>query len=108
MCWLISLSQVKLERFHWKIYEVHIENHIAGLWAFLFFVAFCYMCNQWSKAAEVDYGSSNINAAIIFSFFSIFTWAGCAYFAYLRFKAGEFSAAHTRNPKIQNRLISRC
>lgn len=61
-----------------------------GLWAFLYFVGFCYLASQWSKADPTpgNYGASNINAAIVFSLFSIFTWAGCAWFAFQRFKAG--------------------
>lgn len=64
--------------------------YFKGLWAFLYFVGFCYLASQWSKADPTpgNYGSSNINAAIVFSLFSIFTWGGCAWFAFQRFKAG--------------------
>lgn len=56
----------------------------------MFFIGFCYLTNQWSKAEPTanNYGASNINASIVFSIFSIFTWAGCAWFAFQRFKAG--------------------
>lgn len=47
-----------------------------GLWAFLYFVGFCYMSNQWSKAEDLppNIGTGNIKAAIAFSLFSILTW----------------------------------
>lgn len=56
----------------------------------MYFVGFCYISSQWSKSVDPpnNIGSTNITIAIIFSFLSIFSWAGCTYFAYLRFKAG--------------------
>lgn len=56
----------------------------------MFFVGFCYLSKQWSNASPTpnDYGVTNVQVAIALSFFSCFSWAGCAYFAYLRFKAG--------------------
>ncbi|KAJ4441142.1 hypothetical protein ANN_10992 [Periplaneta americana] len=48
----------------------------SGFWAFLYFVGFCYLANQWSRAEtpQGGYGVNNVQAAIAFSFFSIFTW----------------------------------
>lgn len=48
----------------------------SSLWAFLFFVGFCYLSNQWGKAADppMGYGASNMTSAIVFSLFSIPTW----------------------------------
>lgn len=46
----------------------------SGFWAFLYFVGFCYLSNQWGKSEEPPVGTSNMQAAIAFSFFSIFTW----------------------------------
>nr|CAD7452159.1 unnamed protein product [Timema tahoe] len=48
----------------------------SGLWSFLFFVGFCYLTNQWSKSdtPEGNYGVNNMQGAIAFCFFSIFTW----------------------------------
>lgn len=48
----------------------------SALWAFLFFVGFCYLSNQWGKSKEppMGYGSSNMTSAIVFSLFSIATW----------------------------------
>jgi len=66
----------------------------SGLWAFLFFIGFCYLANQWSKAAEppADVGVGNVKAAIYFSLFSACTWGGCAYLAFQRFRQGAESA----------------
>jgi hypothetical protein len=52
----------------------------SGFWAFLYFVGFCYLANQWSNSdtPEGDYGVNNLQAAIAFSFFSIFTWVRSA------------------------------
>lgn len=48
----------------------------SGLWAFLNFVGFCFLYNQWGKAEEppMGYGTNNVQSAIVFSLFSIFTW----------------------------------
>ncbi|KAE8739535.1 hypothetical protein FOCC_FOCC014955 [Frankliniella occidentalis] len=64
----------------------------SGFWAFLYFVGFCYLSNQWGKSEETPVGTSNMQAAIAFSFFSIFSWAGCAWFAYQRFRQGSDAA----------------
>ncbi|KAL3258300.1 hypothetical protein MRX96_016690 [Rhipicephalus microplus] len=51
----------------------------SALWAFMWVVCFCYLCDAWRKSdmPSDGYGLNNIRAAIAFSFFSIFTWAGC-------------------------------
>ncbi|KAG5891728.1 hypothetical protein JTB14_000331 [Gonioctena quinquepunctata] len=66
----------------------------SGFWAFLYFVGFWYLTNQWSKSEtpENGYGVDNVQAAIAFSFFSIFSWAGSAFFAYQRFRQGVGAA----------------
>ncbi|XP_058798142.1 synaptogyrin [Phymastichus coffea] len=66
----------------------------SGFWAFLYFVGFCYLWSSWSSAERPKdgVGVNNVQAAIAFSFFSIFTWAGCAWFAFQRFKQGTDAA----------------
>ncbi|XP_068238060.1 synaptogyrin isoform X1 [Palaemon carinicauda] len=66
----------------------------SALWAFLYFIGFCYLTNQWSNAAEPPggYGVNNMQAAITFSFFAIFPWAAAAYLAFLRYKQGADQA----------------
>lgn len=48
----------------------------SGFWAFLYFVGFCYLTNAWNKSEtpKDNYGVNNVQSAIAFSFFSIFTW----------------------------------
>jgi Membrane-associating domain len=62
----------------------------SAFWAFMYFVGFCYISNQWSNSSDPPngVGSGNVSCAIFFSFLSIFSWAICAYYAFLRFKAG--------------------
>nr|XP_022900364.1 synaptogyrin [Onthophagus taurus] len=69
----------------------------SGFWSFLFFVGFWYLTRQWGKSETPPngYGVNNVQAAIAFSFFSIFTWAGCAWFAYQRFRQGADAAFAT-------------
>lgn len=62
----------------------------SAFWSFMYFVGFCYIWSQWSKSPDPPngVGSGNVTCAIFFSFLSTFTWAICAYYAFLRFKAG--------------------
>jgi len=49
----------------------------SGFWAFLWFVCFCYLADKWRKTSGNGISShqrNNCQAAIAFSFFSIFTW----------------------------------
>ena len=48
----------------------------AGFWTFLFFVSFCFLTNSWSNTDYVPKANSKnpVQAAIAFTFFSIFTW----------------------------------
>ncbi|KAL7287611.1 hypothetical protein TKK_0018257 [Trichogramma kaykai] len=65
----------------------------SGFWSFLYFVGFCYLTNAWNKSTPAsDYGKNNVQGAIAFCFFSIFSWAGCAWFAFQRFKQGTDAA----------------
>ncbi|OWA52187.1 putative Synaptogyrin-1 [Hypsibius exemplaris] len=89
-----SISSIKIRR-----RAVIGDLGFTAGWAFFWFVAFCYMVNQWGKTTEEpeegepkDYGRTNANAAITFAFFSVFVWAGCAYFTYLRYRQGAANA----------------
>ncbi|KAK2583069.1 hypothetical protein KPH14_009102 [Odynerus spinipes] len=84
-----QMSSVKTRK-HFVLLDLGFSN----LWAFLYFVGFCYLTNAWNKsvAPEDGYGVNNVQGAIAFSFFSIFTWAGCAWFAFQRFKQGTDAA----------------
>jgi len=68
----------------------------SGFWSFLWFVCFCYLADQWRKTdlepLELGFVANNLRAAIAFSFFSIFSWAGLCYFAVQRYRQGADSA----------------
>ncbi|XP_076657646.1 synaptogyrin [Halictus rubicundus] len=84
-----QMSSVKTRK-----HFVLLDLGFSGLWAFLYFVGFCYLTNAWNKstAPEDNYGVTNVESAIAFSFFSIFTWALCAWLAFQRFKQGTDAA----------------
>ncbi|XP_046660744.1 synaptogyrin [Homalodisca vitripennis] len=84
-----QMSSVKTRKHY-----VLLDLGYSSAWTVLYFIGFCYLANQWSNAEtpEGNYGVNNVQAAICFSFFSIFTWAGCAWFAYQRFRAGVDTA----------------
>ncbi|XP_075231120.1 synaptogyrin isoform X1 [Lycorma delicatula] len=84
-----QMSSVKTRKHY-----VLLDLGYSGFWAFLYFISFCYLANQWSNAQVPPghIGVGNVQAAICFSFFSVFTWAGCAWFAYQRFRQGADSA----------------
>nr|CAG4641269.1 EOG090X0FHR [Eulimnadia texana] len=90
---LPQMSSVKSRR-HFVIGDMGFS----GFWAFLYFVGFCYLASQWSKTEtgpEATASGNNLRAAIAFSFFSIFTWGGSAFFAYQRYRQGADSAFAT-------------
>ncbi|CAL7950871.1 unnamed protein product [Xylocopa violacea] len=84
-----QMSSVKTRK-----HFVLLDLGFSGIWAFLYFVGFCYLTNAWNKSQtpENNYGVNNVQSAIAFSFFSIFTWAACAWFAFQRFKQGTDAA----------------
>ncbi|KAB0399609.1 hypothetical protein E2I00_002257 [Balaenoptera physalus] len=71
-------------------YLVISDLLFSALWAFLWFVGFCFLANQWAatEAGHVLVGADSARAAITFSFFSVFSWGVLASLAYQRYKAG--------------------
>ncbi|XP_019400498.1 PREDICTED: synaptogyrin-1 isoform X2 [Crocodylus porosus] len=67
---------------------------ISGLWAFLWFVGFCFLANQWQVSKQeynpLNEGADAARAAITFSFFSIFTWGSLTILAFQRFRDISF------------------
>ncbi|XP_077195577.1 synaptogyrin-1 isoform X2 [Paroedura picta] len=61
---------------------------VSGLWAFLWFVSFCFLADQWRVSKPEDNpmneGTDAARAAIAFSFFSIFTWSTLTVLAHRR------------------------
>ncbi|XP_066159287.1 synaptogyrin [Euwallacea fornicatus] len=84
-----QMSSVKTRKHY-----VLADLGFSGFWAFLYFVGFWYLCDQWAKADNPPsgIGISNVRAAIAFSFFSIFAWAASAFLAFQRFKQGADAA----------------
>lgn len=88
-------------------YAVIADIGISALWAFLWFVGFCYMTDAWRRrddtpwaVAPHGHGKDNIQAAIAFSFFSIITWAALTFFAVRRYREGtseQFTSGYQDN-----------
>lgn len=52
----------------------------SSLWAFLWFVGFCFLADQWRKSTmQTQNVTNHARASIAFSFFSIFTWVSICY-----------------------------
>ncbi|CAF0753798.1 unnamed protein product [Rotaria sordida] len=68
------------------------ELVVSGILTFLWFVGFCYMADQWRQEPKKDTpgwnGRNNVQAAIAFAFFSIFSWGGLIFFTFRRYRAG--------------------
>ncbi|XP_012990682.1 synaptogyrin-1 isoform X2 [Esox lucius] len=51
---------------------------VSAFWSFMWFVGFCFLSNQWQVAKHEDNprggGGNAARAAIIFAFFSTFSW----------------------------------
>lgn len=64
----------------------------SGILTLLWFVGFCYMADQWRQEENKDMpgwnGRHSVQAAIAFTFFSIFTWGGLVFFTFRRFREG--------------------
>nr|CAG4635117.1 EOG090X0FHR [Alona affinis] len=92
-----QMSSVKTRRHY-----VLGDAGFSGFWSFLFGVGFIYLASAWTKTEFTSVigpaamaNSNNMRAAIAFSFFSVFTWTGSAYFAYQRYRQGADSAFAT-------------
>ncbi|XP_014206542.1 synaptogyrin [Copidosoma floridanum] len=80
-----QMSSVKTRK-HYVLGDLGFSS----FWAFLYFIAFCWLSSAWNKTEEPEnhYGTTSAQFAILLSFCSIVTWAGCSWFAYQRFKQG--------------------
>ena len=72
-----SISNVEAKK-----YILLSDLLFSGLWTFLWFVGFCYLCDKWRKTDNKlksqfpSHAKSNAGAAIAFIFFSIISWVG--------------------------------
>jgi hypothetical protein len=80
-----SISSIKVRR-----RAVALDLGFSAVWAGFYLIAFAYLGIAWAKSDPpiFGFGINSARAAIAFSLFSIPVWAGCAYFAYVRWLAG--------------------
>lgn len=85
IAFIACLIFLALDYFMDAITNMEVKKYIylgdllfSGLWAFLWFVGFCYLTDKWRKQNDKGHYSShvknNAQAAIAFSFFSILSW----------------------------------
>ncbi|XP_053327503.1 synaptogyrin-3 [Spea bombifrons] len=80
---------------------VLLDMGFSGFWAFMWFVCFCYLANQWQrtpKLPEVDQAADAARAAIAFSFFSIITWVLLTLKAVQRYRLGTDMSLFATDP----------
>ncbi|XP_061416177.1 synaptogyrin-3-like isoform X1 [Lethenteron reissneri] len=68
----------------------------SAFWAFMWFVGFCLLTNQWQETPDSKVpngiGADSARATIAFCFFSIISWSGIAFLALRRFRLGADAA----------------
>ncbi|BET01535.1 unnamed protein product [Nesidiocoris tenuis] len=84
-----QMSSVKTRKHY-----VLLDLGFSGFWALMYFIGFCYLANQWSNTTldedmQANASTSDVSSAIVFSFFSVFSWAGSAWLAYQRYLQGN-------------------
>ncbi|CAF0796319.1 unnamed protein product [Brachionus calyciflorus] len=81
-----NFSSIKIRR------RVVVADMVfSAAWAFVWFIIFCYMANEWRKAPiEIEQGAESnlVRTALAFSFFSIITWSMIALLNLLRYRQG--------------------
>lgn len=70
-------------------YALISELTFSALWSFMWFVCFCYMADTWRRQTKTIYSTSNAQAAIAFSFFSIFVFLALTLLAVARYRRGD-------------------
>nr|XP_028571404.1 synaptogyrin-2 isoform X1 [Podarcis muralis] len=78
-------------------YLVMADLGFSALWAFLWFIGFCVLTNQWASTPPKDVviGADSARASIAFSFFSIFSWGLLITFALQRYRMGVQDFDHS-------------
>ncbi|XP_051249628.1 synaptogyrin-1a isoform X4 [Dicentrarchus labrax] len=103
LCFLCSTAFLALDVYFPRISSVKDRKKavvadigVSVLWALVWFVGFCFLANQWQVSKQednpLDEGADAARAAIVFSFFSVFTWVSQCLLAVYRFKLGADSA----------------
>jgi len=85
-------------------YIVMGDMGFSALWAFFYFVNFCYLTDAWRRTPTLTdilmSRKSGVEAAIAFSFFSIGTFGALTYFAVMRYRKGvseDFSGGYDQD-----------
>ncbi|KAK7879700.1 hypothetical protein WMY93_033592 [Mugilogobius chulae] len=73
---------------------------LSGLWSVVWFITFCFLANQWQTSSLennlLSEGSDAARAAILFSFFSVFSWGGLTLLALERMKRVSFEEEYNK------------
>ncbi|XP_068605544.1 synaptogyrin-1a [Brachionichthys hirsutus] len=102
LCFLCSTAFLALDVYFPQISGVKDRKKavmadigVSALWSLVWFVGFCFLANQWQVSQIEDIplneGAAAARASIIFSFFSVFTWAVQCLLAVYTFKLGADS-----------------
>ncbi|KAM6966484.1 synaptogyrin-1a isoform 1-T1 [Tautogolabrus adspersus] len=82
---------------------------VSAVWSLVWFLGFCFLANQWQVSKEEDNplneGADAARAAIVFCFFSVFSWAVQCLLAVYKFKLGADSVTLNQeyvDPNIQD------
>lgn len=90
-----NLSSIKVRK-----RAVAADLGFSAAWAVLFLILSFYIGIAWGKSEYPKFGEgiNNARAAVAFSLLSVPVWAGCAYFAWVRWQSGtdmgQFASAY--------------
>ncbi|CAL9693910.1 unnamed protein product [Knipowitschia caucasica] len=73
---------------------------LSGLWSLLWFASFCVLAHQWQLTSVEDLplneGANAARAAILFCFFSIFSWGGLVLLSLEKMKRVSFEEEYNK------------
>ncbi|XP_047428486.1 synaptogyrin-1a isoform X2 [Mugil cephalus] len=107
LCFLCSAAFLALDVYFPQISGVKDRKKavmadigVSAFWCLVWFVGFCFLANQWQVSKEEDNplkeGADAARAAIVFSFFSIFTWGGLTLLALERLKRVSYEEEYNK------------
>ncbi|XP_060882829.1 synaptogyrin-1a isoform X2 [Labrus mixtus] len=73
---------------------------VSAVWSLVWFLGFCFLANQWQVSKEEDNplneGADAARAAIVFCFFSVFSWGGLTLLSMERLKRVSFEEEYNK------------
>ncbi|XP_041634313.1 synaptogyrin-1a [Cheilinus undulatus] len=73
---------------------------VSAVWSVVWFLGFCFLANQWqvSKVEDnpLNEGADAARAAIVFCFFSVFSWGGLTVLSMERLKRVSFEEEYNK------------